>query len=75
MSSGGRGRLRLELDIVLEEDNDFGLEDCARLRVDRQKGVLGRKIFTYIHTFRAFSTLIGFFWGKISDRDSQAFRV
>ena len=40
MSSGGRGRLRLELDIVLDDDNDFGLEDCARLRVDRQKGVL-----------------------------------
>ena len=44
MSSGGRGRLRLELDIVLDDDSDFGLEDCARLRVDRQNGVLGENI-------------------------------
>ena len=28
--------------MVLDEDNDFGLEDCARLRVERQNGVLGK---------------------------------
>ena len=37
--------------MVLDDDNDFGLEDCARLRVDRQNGVLKEHLVKSVQEF------------------------